>query len=297
MNDKLIAVTGVTGKQGGAVARRLLADGWQVRGLTRDPNTVASRDLVAAGIEMVAGDTEQRPLLDAAFKDAYGVFSVQNYWLPGVGFDGEVRQGKNVADAALAAGIKHLVYTSVAAAQRGMGQRHFESKWIIEQYIQSLKIPYTILRPVAFMDNYDWNRAQILNGTLPGRGIRPEKATQLIAVEDIGVFAAMAFKDPKTFIGRTIELAGDQLTDGQLAATFAKVIGRPVTVSPPLRRPGLGDAEAAASLKFFDGESYTVDIPALRKMYPGLLTFEQHLRKHGWEHADPMKLPGTAPSP
>lgn len=294
MNDKLIAVTGVTGKQGGAVAQRLLADGWQVRGLTRDLDKVAARDLVAAGIEVVAADMDQRPQLDAAFKDAYGVFSVQNYWLPDVGFDGEVRQGKNVADAVTAAGTKHLVYTSVAAAQRGMGQRHFESKWIIEQYIQSLKIPYTILRPVAFMQNYDWSRAQILSGVLPGRGIRPEKATQLIAVEDIAVFAAMAFKDPKSFLGRTIELAGDQLTDEQVAQTFARVIGRPVTLAAPVRRFGASDSEAEASFNFFNGESYTVDIPALRKLHPGLLMLEQYLRKHGWEHADPMKLPGGA---
>lgn len=294
MNDKLIAVTGVTGKQGGAVAQRLLANGWQVRGLTRDLDKVAARDLVAAGIEIVAADMDQRPQLDAAFKDAYGVFSVQNYWLPDVGFDGEVRQGKNVADAVTAAGTKHLVYTSVAAAQRGMGQRHFESKWIIEQYIQSLKIPYTILRPVAFMQNYDWSRAQILSGVLPGRGIRPEKATQLIAVEDIAVFAAMAFKDPKSFLGRTIELAGDQLTDEQVAQTFARVIGRPVTLAAPVRRFGASDSEAEASFNFFNGESYTVDIPALRKLHPGLLMLEQYLRKHGWEHADPMKLPGGA---
>lgn len=296
MSDKIIAVTGATGQQGGAVVRRLLADGWKLRGLTRDPDKVGSRDLAAAGVEVVAGDMEQRAQLDAAFKGAYGVFSVQNYWLPAVGFEGEVRQGKNVADAALAAGVKHLVYSSVGAAPRGMGQKHFESKWIIEQYIQSLKIPCTILRPVAFMENYNWSRAQILNGYLPGRGIRPEKATQIIAVEDIAFFAALAFKDPKAFLGRTLELAGDELTDAQVAGVLAKVIGRPVEVSAPNPRAGQDEAEVKASFNFFNGEAYTADIPALRKLHPGLLTFEQYLRKHGWENADPMKLPGDARS-
>ncbi len=294
MDNRIIAVLGATGQQGGAVVRRLLADEWKVRGLTRDPDKVAARDLVNLGVEVVPGDMEQRAQLDAAFKGAYGVFSVQNYWLPMVGFEGEVRQGKNVADSATAAGVKHLVYSSVGAAQRGMGQKHFESKWIIEQYIQSLKIPYTILRPAAFMENFNWSRAQILAGSLPGRGIRPEKATQIIAVEDIAVFAALAFNDPKAYLGKTIELAGDELTDGQVAQVFSKVIGRPVTVTPPQSRMGSNADEMKAMLNFFDGKAYTADIPALRKIYPGLLTLEQYLRKHGWENADPMRLPGAA---
>lgn len=294
MSEDIIAVVGATGQQGGAVARKLLADGWKVRGLTRDRDKVAARELATSGVEIVPGDMEKPDQLEAAFKGAYGAFSVQNYWLPEVGFEGEIRQGKNVADAAKVAGLRHLVYSSVAAAQRGMGQKHFESKWIIEQYIQSLNIPCTILRPVAFMENYNRNRAQILNGYLPGRGIRPGKATQIIAVEDIAVFAALAFKDPKAYLGRTIELAGDELTDEQAAQVFSKVIGRPVSVIAPASRPGQNDDEAKASLNFFNGEAYTVDIPELRKIYPGLLTFEQYLRKHGWENADPMRLPGVA---
>ncbi len=144
------------------------------------------------------------------------------------------------------------------------------------------------------MENYNWSRAQILNGYLPGRGTRPEKATQIIAVEDIAVFAALAFKDPKAYLGRTIELAGDELTDEQVAHVFSTVIGRPVSVIAPTPRRGQNDDEAKASLNFFNGEAYTVDIAALRKSYPGLLTFEQYLRKHGWENADPMRLPGVA---
>ena len=114
--------------------------------------------LSQAGAELVAGEMDSRSELEAAFQGAYGVFSVQNYWLPTVGFDGEIRQGKNVADAAKAAGVQHLVYSSVGSAHRGMGQKHFESKWMIEQYIHTLDVPYTILRPVAFMDNHNWSR-------------------------------------------------------------------------------------------------------------------------------------------
>src|SRR6266540_1476573 len=224
MNDKVISVTGATGQQGGAVARKLLADGWKIRALTRDLDKPAAQALANAGAELIAGDMDSRSELDAAFDGAYGVFSVQNFWLPNVGFNGEIQQGKNVADAAKAAGVGHLVYSSVGSAHRGMGQKHFESKWIIEQYIQSLNIPYTILRPVGFMDNYNWSRAQILNGTFTGLGLRSDKEVQSIAVEDIGVFAALAFANPDKYLGKTIELAGDELTESQIAETFTKVI-------------------------------------------------------------------------
>jgi uncharacterized protein YbjT (DUF2867 family) len=295
MNDKIIAVTGATGQQGGAVARKLLADGWKVRALTRDPNKPAAQAFAAAGAELVAGDMDSRSDLDAAFQGVYGVFSVQNFWLPNVGYEGEIRQGKNVADAAKAAGVQHFVYSSVGAAHRGMGQKHFDSKWIIEQYIQSLNIPYTILRPAAFFENFNWERAAILNGTFNALGLRPEKERQLIAVEDIAVFAALAFENPVEYLGKTIELAGDALTESQTADTFAKVIGRPVKLTLP--RGGGGrrsDEEMQAMFNFFNGEAYDADIPALRKLHPGLLTLEQYLRKNGWENQQPIPMPQNA---
>lgn len=292
MNNKIIAVTGATGQQGGAVARKLLADGWKVRALTRDVNKAAAQELASLGAELVPGDMTDRAQLDAAFKGVYGGFSVQNFWLPNVGFEGEIRQGKNVADAAKAAGVQHLVYSSVGAAHRGMGQKHFESKWIIEQHVHSLDIPYTILRPVAFFDNFNWERAPILNGTFNAIGLRPEKERQLIAVEDIAVFAALAIANPEQYLGKTIELAGDALTESQLADMFAKVIGRPVKLAVPTGGGGWGDQEEmTAMFSFFNGEAYDADIPALRKLHPGLLTFEQWLRKNGWENAEPIPMP------
>lgn len=294
MNNRIIAVTGATGQQGSAVARRLLADGWKIRALTRDLDKPAARALAEAGAELVPGDMDSRSELDAAFQGAYGVFSVQNFWLPNVGFDGEIRQGRNVADAAKAAGVGHLVYSSVGSAQRGMGQKHFESKWIIEQYIQSLDIPHTILRPVFFMDNHNWSRAYILSGTYTGMGLRPEKGVQSVAVEDIGVFAALAFANPQEFLGKTIELAGDELTEAQTAEIFSKVIGRPVTLAAPSGGGWASPEEGAAMFNFFNGEGYQADIPALRKLHPGLLTFEQYLRRNGWENQQPIPMPGNA---
>jgi uncharacterized protein YbjT (DUF2867 family) len=292
MNNKMIAVTGATGQQGGAVARKLLEDGWKVRALTRDLDKPAAQELKALGAEIVPGDMDDRAQLDAAFQGAYGVFSVQNYWLPGVGFEGEIRQGKNVAEAAKAAGVQHLVYSSVGAAHRGMGQKHFESKWMIEQHIHSLDIPFTILRPAAFFENFNWERAYILNGTFNGLGLRPEKERQLIGLDDIAAFAALAFADPSGYAGKTIELAGDALTESQLAETFTKVIGRPVRLSMPAGGQSWADPEEmTAMFNFFNGEAYDADIAALRKLHPGLLTLEQYLRKTGWENAEPIPMP------
>ncbi|HVP20621.1 MAG TPA: NmrA/HSCARG family protein [Anaerolineaceae bacterium] len=294
MNDRIIAVTGATGRQGSKVANRLLAQGWKVRALTRDPNKPVAKELAAAGAEIVPGDLDVRSELDAAFQGVYGVFSVQNYWLPTVGFEGEIRQGKTVADAARAAGIKHLVYSSVGAAHRGMGQKHFESKWIIEQYIQSLQMPYTILRPVAFMENYEWSRAYILNGTFQGRGLRPGKTVQIIATEDIGVFAELAFAHPEQYLGKTIELAGDELTDDQIAGAFSKVIGRPVKLAPPNSNGAAPTAEQLAMFNFFNTIGYDADIPALRRIHSGLQTLEQYLRRNGWENAQPIPIPAKS---
>ncbi len=222
----------------------------------------------------------------------YGVFSFTNFWLPDVGYEGEIKQGKLLADTAREAGVQHFVYSSVGAAHRGMGQKHFESKWIVEQYIEELGLPHTILRPVAFMENLEWKRARISNGELESWGIRQDKSSQLIAADDIGAIAAIVFSDPDQYMGRTLEIAGEELTEAEQAETFSKVIGRPVKLEPARTTDGYEpDEEQIAAIRFFDGESYTADIAAVRKMYPGLRTLEQYLRQSGWEDLPVLPMP------
>ena len=286
--DKTILVTGATGQQGGAVTRHLLKNGWKVRAFVRDPNKDAAKALAKQGAELAQGDLNDRASIEATLQGAYGVFSFQNFWRPDIGKEGEVRQGKNVADAAKAVGVKHLVYSSVGAAHRGMGQEHFATKWDIEQHIHKLGLPYTILRPVAFMENYNWSRNQILSGTFTGWGLKPAKTVQVVAVDDIGAFVEMAFDRPQDFLGKTIELAGDELTEGQIAETFARVIGRPVKLASRMMAEGQQPSpEQIAMFQFFNAQGYDADIPALRKMYPGLKTLERYLRENGWENAQP----------
>ncbi len=297
VNIKAILVTGATGQQGGAVARHLLKSGWKVLALVRDPNKDSAQALAQEGAELVQGDLTDRTSLNGALRGVYGAYSVQNYWLPDVGYEGEIKQGKLLAEAAQEAGIQHFVYSSVGAAHRGLGQKHFESKWIIERYLEELGLPHTIVRPVAFMDNHDWARAQISHGTLQSWGLPPDKRAQLIAVDDIGAIVALVFSQQQAYLGRTLEIAGDELTETEQAETLAKVIGRPVKLVQPQAPEGdTPDEEMSAAIRFFSGEAYTADIAAVRKMHSGLKTFEHYLRDTGWENLPVLPMPEGKPS-
>lgn len=292
MNNKVILAIGVTGQQGGAAARHLLNAGWKVRALARDPKKDSAQVLEQQGAEVVQGDLNDRATLDAALGGVYGVFGFTNFWLPDVGYEGEIRQGKLLADAAKEAGVQHFVYSSVGAAHRGLGQKHFESKWIVERYLEEIGLPHTILRPVAFMENLEWKRAQISNGVLESWGIREDKSSQLIAVDDLGAIAEIVFSDPGQYLGTTLEIAGDELTEAEQADIFTKVVGRPVKLEPAQMTDGYEpDEEQIAAVRFFNGEAYAADIVAIRKIHPGLRTLEQYLRETGWEDLPVMPIP------
>src|SRR5688500_1717530 len=162
--ERVVLVVGATGKQGGAVARSLLDRGFHVRALTRDPHKPEAQALDEQGAEVVQGDMDDRSAMDRALEGAYGVFSMQNFWE--TGYDREVQQGKTVADAAKAASVEHFVYSSVGSAHRQTGIPHFESKAEVEEHVREIGLPYTILRPVFFMQNWEMMREMVLGGTL-----------------------------------------------------------------------------------------------------------------------------------
>ena len=284
--ERLILVCGATGKQGGAVARSLLERGFRVRALTRDPQKPEAQALAEQGAEVVQGDMENRSAVDQVLVEGvYGVFSVQNFWE--TGYDREVQQGKTVADAAKAAGVEHFVYSSVGSAHRQTGIPHFESKWEIEEHVRQIGLPYTILRPTFFMQNWEWTREMILGGTL-AQPFDPDKPFQQVAVEDIGAFAAIAFENPDRWIGREVDLAGDEQSMTEIADTFSRVIGREVSyyqVPWDQFEEQMGE-EATLNLRWINDVGYEADIAALRQEYPELTTFERYLRTHGWEGAE-----------
>lgn len=114
---------------------------------------------------------------------AYGAYAVQTPWQSG-GVEGELRQGIAFADAAKAAGIQHLVYSSVGSAERQTGIPHFESKYQIEEHIRAIGLPHTMLRPVFLMENFLSNRDTIVSGTL-AEPLMPATPLQLVAVDDM----------------------------------------------------------------------------------------------------------------
>jgi uncharacterized protein YbjT (DUF2867 family) len=133
---------------------------------------------------------------------------------------------------------------------------------------------------------YVFMREPILDGTLP-QPLNPQTSLQQISVEDIGAFAAMAFQNSSKWAGRTIELAGDELTMQRVAETLSRVVGRNVKyVQVPWEqfRQDAGE-EMTKMYRWFNDEGYHVDIPALRKEYPNLSTLEKALRQQDWAAA------------
>ncbi|HZW89299.1 MAG TPA: NmrA/HSCARG family protein [Myxococcaceae bacterium] len=278
-------VIGATGRQGGATARALRRRGANVRALVRNPDHPAARALAGEGTELAVGDLDDVGSLVAAMAGARGAFSVQNWWQTGA--KREVRQGKNVADAAKKARLPHLLYSSVGGADRNAEITHWRTKWEIELYIRELGLPATILRPVTFMETY--YAPPVEKGILGGKlvdPIRAERRVQLIATDDIGEWAALALTQPGRFIGKELEIAGDELTNPEIAATFARVMGRPVRFQRlPLfvTRLVLGK-EFHQMFKWFNEQGYRADLPLLRREYPDveLTSLEAWLGREGW---------------
>ena len=245
---RVILVAGATGTQGGAVARELASRGYTVRGLTRNPDSEASRALGALGVHMVRGDFDDADSLDAALSGAYGAFSVQQY--RGVGVEAEMRQSRAFADAANRAGVEHLVYTSVLYARLGSGVPQFESKRRIEDYIRSLGLPYSIVRPPSFMSNLEAAREAASRGTY--RTVFPaDLVRHHIAPRDIGRIVAEAFDRPEAWVGRELDIAGEALSYADIAAAMAAHSDGPwctsrsrgpITRRAPRRRPSRGSS-------------------------------------------------------
>jgi uncharacterized protein YbjT (DUF2867 family) len=279
--SQIVLVTGATGKQGGAVAPHLLGSGFAVRALVRDPQKPGAKALAEAGAELVRGDLDDDGSIERALEGAYGVFSVQNFFQ--AGYEGEIRQGSMLADLAEAAGISHFVYSSVGSAYRNTGIHHFESKRRVEEHLRTKELPFTILRPVFFMHNWDGMREQILSGTFSSP-LSPDRRLQQLAVEDLGAVAAIAFESPERWIGREFDVAGDELTMPETASTFARVTGQEVRhVQVPWEefRQAAG-REIYDMYRWFEQEGYEAGIGTVRSEHPGLSTLAGHLQRHGW---------------
>jgi uncharacterized protein YbjT (DUF2867 family) len=279
-HNRTVFVTGATGKQGGSVVRHMLGRGWILRCLTRDPRSRAAKVLSDQGVEVVQGNLEDPASFEPALRGVYGVYSVQDFWR--VGAKREVIQGKNLADAAIKAGVEHFVYSSVGGAERNTGIGHWESKWEIEKHLRKLGLRATVLRPVAFMEGYYSEPVEL--GILQGKLVQPvraDKRYQTIATDDIGGFVALVFDRPKDFIGLELEIAGSELTNPQAAEVFSRVLGKPVEF---IEMPIPSAKEYFQMFHWFNDAGFQADIGALRQRYPEvrLQTLEQWLYNEGW---------------
>ncbi|WP_370656685.1 NmrA family NAD(P)-binding protein [Streptomyces sp. NBS 14/10] len=226
------------------------------------------------------GDLDDEASLDAALAGAYGAFSVQTFTGPG-GFAGEVHQGKAVAQAAARGRVAHFVYSSVDGADRPGRVRHFATKGEVEQHIEALGLPATILRPTFFITNFEHLGPQWVDGELVFTlALDPQTRLQMITPDDIGTLAADAFDAP-AHQGRTIEIAGDELTGPQIAEVFARAADHSVRFAPqPIEQIRAHSEEMAEMFDWFNTIGFRADIRALRAAHPSLTTLQDWVSAH-----------------
>jgi len=261
-----ILVTGITGQQGGAVARQLLKDGYSVVGMTRHPDKAA--EVKKLGAQILAGDMTDRASLDRALDGIRKAFLVTTPFEKGE--ENETEQGVKFADACSIAGVTHLVYSSVGSAHRKTGIPHFESKTRVEEHIKRVGIPHTILRPVFFYDNFGapWLLPAVRAGQV-STPLRADRPLQMIAVADIAKFVAAAFEQTGTYLGKEIDLAGDELRMPEALQMIGKATDRTieyVTMPESEAEKNFGH-DFAVMFKWFNDVGYNVAIEELEQQY------------------------------
>ena len=257
--------------------RSLQKKGFKLRALVRDPNSDQARQLMGYGEAVFQGSLDDPDSLMRTMDGVYGVFSVQPYTA------NEIQQGVAFIEAAQRQGVSHFVYSSVGSADEDTGIPHFESKHKVEEHLRSSGLQYSILRPVFFMEN--WQRAfgeSIRSGQLQ-QPLSPTANLQMIAVDDIGAFAALAFEHPGKWKNRTISLAGGELSMQQIADEFSRVTARDVKyvqVSWDQFEKNMG-RELTVMYHWFEEEGFHFNIEEVRHEYPVTHTFDRGWRRTG----------------
>ena len=202
----------------------------------------------------------------------------------------EEKQGKALVDAAIAYGTKHFVYSSV---DRGGDKSidtptdvpHFISKHNIEKHLiaqaaRNGQMSWTILRPVAFMDNFT---PDFMGKVLPTawKNVLKDKPLQLIAVKDIGKFGAKAFLEPEAYDKKALALAGDELTFAQVSKIFKDKTGQevPTTYGFLVSIILWMSKEFGNMVRWFKTDGYGASVAECKAQLPELLDFATYLEK------------------
>ena len=276
-SDYTILVTGVTGRQGGAVARELLRRGYSVRGLTRNPESQRASTLADLDIELFQGNFDDAASLDAALEGADGIFAVTNFWEHG--YEQEIAHGRKLVDAAMRARTSFFVFSSVASADRATNIPHFDSKWEIEKYLRKSGLDHAVVRPVSFMENWSLDSDDVIAGRIVAAG-NSERPHQYISVHDIARFVADAFDAPGQWNGVALDIAADEISLIKICEVLTEITGQPVELEQVswAAYESLAGEEMTIMSRWFDVVGYKVDVTTLREEHPGMMTMEDYLR-------------------
>jgi uncharacterized protein YbjT (DUF2867 family) len=305
---KIIAVIGATGAQGGGLARAILDrpdSGFAARAVSRRTDSDKVKALAARGAEVVAADLDDPASLRAAFKGAWGAYCVTNFW-EHFSPDKELAQARNLAEAARTAGLRHVIWSTLEDTRRWvpldddrmptlMGKYkvpHFDAKGEADRFFTEAGLPVTFLLTSFYWDNLIYfgsgpKRAPdgMLHLTLPMGDARLPG----IAAEDIGRCALGIFRQSAKYVGKTVGIAGEHLSGGEMAQALSLALGEAVLyndISPDDYRdlgfPGAADLGNMFQFKrdfnpYFCGAR---DLASSRALNPDLQTFEQWLARH-----------------
>jgi len=287
-DTRRVLVTGATGQQGGAVARALLDKGHQIRALTRNPASDRAVALRERGAEVFLGSFDDAGTLAAAVDGVDAVFAMSTFFEAGL--EAETRQGIALVDAAKKARVSHFVFSSVGSADQKTGIPHFDSKRRIEEHLDRADVPYTVVAPVFFMDNLisPFSLPALKEGNF-AQPLPAGRKLQMVAVENIGQFAALAIDKRDPFLCKRVDIASDDLTGADVVTTLNEVTGKSLGyVEVPLDAMRRQSEEMAAMYEWFDKVGYDVDLGALRKTYPevGWKRFADWAREQDWSVLD-----------
>lgn len=269
---RTIAVFGATGSQGGSVTDALLRQGANVRALVRNTQSDRARSLADRGVELVRADVDDPQSLTDALVDVDAFYFMTTPYAGGLenpDSELEARQGVALADAAAAAGVPHVVFSSVGGAERNSGVPHFESKRRVEEHLALLGLHTTIVRPVFFSENFALMAPTVEGGELVLRLPLPDGVKlQMVAVRDIGIVAAAALLGTAP-VPESIELAGDELTGSEIAAVFGSRAGMSARYEAlPLAVLDGQDDMQAMFRWFAETPAYQADIDQVRGLDP-----------------------------
>ncbi len=279
-----IAVFGATGQQGGAVVDALLDHEARVRALVRDPRSDRAQALAARGVELAAVRAEDPASVAAALAavEAFSFMTPEANSLEEV--EAEIRIGTALVDAAVEAGVPHVVFNSVFGADRESGVPHHDSKHRIEEYLRKSGLRATVVRATAFMENFASVMAPSLeHGEIVLRLPLPEDAAlKMISIRDIGRVAAALLLGAAEAPGGVVELVGDELTGPRIAAAFgaraglpARYEALPVSVLP-------NELDQVMFREFANAAQYPSDPAVVRSIEPATLDLAEWIRATGW---------------